>query len=124
MIFSIKLIFRKDVNKTMDKKQKVDIDYTNQAVPASARKGFGPMFVIMLGFTFFSASMWTGVDLANGLDLTGFMLAILIGGIILAAYTGALGYIGCDSGLSFDLLSRRAFGSKGSYLPSAMIALT
>ena len=124
MTFSIKLIHRKEVNKTMDKKQKVDIDYTNQAVPASARKGFGAMFVIMLGFTFFSASMWTGVDLANGLDLTGFMLAILIGGIILAAYTGALGYIGCDSGLSFDLLSRRAFGAKGSYLPSAMIALT
>ena len=50
--------------------QKVDIDYTNEAVPQTSRKGFGAMFVIMLGFTFFSASMWTGVDLANGLDLT------------------------------------------------------
>jgi len=110
----------------MDNKQtkKVDIDYANEAVPASARKGFIPMFAIMLGFTFFSASMWTGVDLANGLDFAGFMGAILIGGVILAAYTGALGYIGCDTGLSFDLLSRRAFGTKGSYLPSAMIALT
>ena len=104
--------------------KKVDIDYTNEAVPASARKGFGPMFVIMLGFTFFSASMWTGVDLANGLDLKGFMLAILIGGVILAAYTGALGYIGCDTGLSFDLLSRRAFGKNGSKLPSVMIGIT
>ena len=104
--------------------KKVDIDYTNEAVPASARKGFAPMFVIMLGFTFFSASMWTGVDLANGLDLKGFMLAILIGGVILAAYTGALGYIGCETGLSFDLLSRRAFGKAGSKVPSAMIALT
>ena len=104
--------------------QKVDIDYTNEPVPQGARKGFLAMFVIMLGFTFFSASMWTGVDLANGLDLTGFIWALLIGGAILAVYTGALGYIGCDSGLSFDLLSRRAFGSKGSYLPSAMIALT
>ena len=104
--------------------KKVDIDYTNEAVPASARKGFAPMFVIMLGFTFFSASMWTGVDLANGLDLKGFLLAILIGGVILAAYTGALGYIGCETGLSFDLLSRRAFGKAGSKVPSAMIALT
>ena len=107
-----------------DQNKKVDIDYTNEPVPSSARKGFGAMFVIMLGFTFFSASMWTGVDLANGLDLNGFIWAILLGGIILAAYTGALGYIGCDSGLSFDLLSRRAFGAKGSYLPSAMIGLT
>jgi len=104
--------------------KKVDVDYTNEVVPLKARKGFLPMFAIMLGFTFFSASMWTGVDLANGLDLKGFMLAVLIGGIILAAYTGALGYIGCKTGLSYDLLSRRAFGKNGSKLPSAMIGLT
>lgn len=110
------------MSKTQSKK--ADIDYVSEAVPQSARKGFASMFVIMLGFTFFSASMWTGVDLANGLDLGGFTAAILIGGAILAAYTGALGYIGCDTGLSFDLLSRRAFGARGSYLPSAMIALT
>ncbi|MBR5799195.1 MAG: cytosine permease [Lachnospiraceae bacterium] len=104
--------------------KKVDVDYTNEVVPSKARKGFLPMFAIMLGFTFFSASMWTGVDLANGLDLKGFILAILIGGVILAAYTGALGYIGSQTGLSYDLLSRRAFGKAGSKLPSAMIGLT
>ena len=104
--------------------KKVDVDYTNEVVPVKAHKGFLPMFAIMLGFTFFSASMWTGVDLANGLDFKGFMLAVLIGGIILAAYTGALGYIGCKTGLSYDLLSRRAFGKNGSKLPSAMIGLT
>ncbi len=102
----------------------VDVDYTSERVPAQARRGFWPMFFIMLGFTFFSASMWTGVDLANGLDLRGFIMVILLGGVILAAYTGALGYIGAKTGLSFDLLARRAFGAKGSYLPSAMIALT
>ena len=106
------------------KPQTVDVDYTAERVPASARKGFWAMFFIMLGFTFFSASMWTGVSLAQGLDLKGFVYAILFGGIILAAYTGSLGYIGCETGLSFDLLSRRAFGVKGSYLPSALIALT
>ena len=74
-------------------KTTVDVDYTAERVPARARKGFWPMFFIMLGFTFFSASMWTGVDLANGLDLNGFVCAILLGGVILAAYTGALGYI-------------------------------
>lgn len=107
-----------------EQNKKVDVDYTNEVVPAKARKGFLPMFAIMLGFTFFSASMWTGVDLANGLDLKGFLLAILIGGVILAAYTGALGFIGCKTGLSYDLLSRRAFGKTGSKIPSAMIGLT
>ena len=124
MTFSIKLIYRKEVNKTMDKKQKVDIDYTNQAVPSSARKGFGAMFVIMLGFTFFSASMWAGQELAMGLDFWGFIGALLVGGAILGMYTGLLGYVGAKTGLSMDLLAQRSFGIKGSYLSSAMISFT
>ena len=43
------------------KKEHFDIDYTFERVPETNRKGFWSMFVIMLGFTFFSASMWTGV---------------------------------------------------------------
>ena len=104
--------------------QHKDTDYSFEAVPQKARKGFLPMFFIMLGFTFFSASMSVGAKLGNGLDLSGFVWAVLIGGMILAAYTGALGFIGSESGLSFDLLARRSFGRFGSYLPSAMISLT
>lgn len=45
----------------------VDIDYEDQAVPKEGRKGFLTMFMIMLGFTFFSASMWVGQqDLISG----------------------------------------------------------
>ena len=87
-------------------------------------RDLGPMFFIMLGFTFFSASMSVGAKLGNGLGLNGFIWSVLLGGAILACYTGVLGYIGCDSGLSFDLLAQRSFGRYGSYLPSAMIGLT
>ena len=38
------------------------------------------MFVIMLGFTFFSASMSVGAKMANGLDFSGFVWAVIIGG--------------------------------------------
>jgi cytosine permease len=82
------------------------------------------MFMVMLGFTFFSASMWVGQKLAEGLDFWGFIWALLLGGIILGAYTGALGWIGAESGLTLDMLARRSFGEKGSYLPSAMISFT
>ncbi|MBO6013771.1 MAG: cytosine permease, partial [Bacteroidales bacterium] len=102
----------------------VDNDYTFESVPGDARKKFWPMFFIMLGFTFFSASMSVGAKLGNGLDLSGFIWSILLGGLILACYTGVLGYVGSKSGLSFDLLAQRSFGSIGSYLPSAMIGLT
>jgi len=106
------------------KQQHVDLDYSLEAVPSTARKGFWAMFVIMLGFTFFSASMSVGAKMANGLDLSGFVWAILIGGVILGAYTGVLAYIGSKTGLGLDLLAHRSFGAFGSYLPSALISFT
>lgn len=108
----------------MAKNQKIDADYTTGKVCAQDRRNVLSMFMIMMGFTFFSASMWTGQKLASGLDFNGFIQALILGGIILGAYTGALGYIGAESGLSLDLLAQRSFGVKGSWLPSAMIAFT
>ena len=106
------------------KQQHVDADYSLEAVPMSARKGFGSMFVIMMGFTFFSASMSAGAKMANGMGLGSFIWALLCGSLFLGVYTGLLAYIGGDTGLSFDLLAHRSFGKFGSYLPSAMIAIT
>ena len=106
------------------KDQHIDRDYVFERVPQTSRKGFWPMLFIMLGFTFCSSSMTVGAKLGNGLDLYGYLFSTMIGGIVLAAYTGALGYIGSSSGLSFDHLAQRAFGIFGSYLPSAMIAIT
>ena len=104
--------------------QKVDIDYSETAVPQSARRGIVTMFMIMLGFTFFSASMWAGQELADGLNLGGFIASLILGGVILGLYTGLLGYVGAKTGMSLDLLARKAFGIKGSFLPSAMISFT
>ncbi len=108
----------------MSNKPKTDADYTTSPVDAAGRKSNLSMFMVMLGFTFFSASMWVGQQLAAGLDWWGFVWALLLGGLILAAYTGALGWIGAESGLSLDMLARRSFGTKGSWLPSAMISFT
>jgi len=104
--------------------QKFDVDYTSKAVDRAGRKSTLSMFMVMLGFTFFSASMWVGQQLAAGLNFSGFVWALLLGGLILAAYTGSLGFIGAESGLSLDMLARKSFGVKGSWLPSAMISFT
>lgn len=103
---------------------KKDYDFSCSAVPSEARRGTLTMFMIMFGFTFFSASMWVGQNLAQGLDFMGFVWSVLLGGLILGAYTGALGYIGAETGLSLDLLAQHSFGRKGSWLPSAMISFT
>ena len=44
----------------MSTKTKVDFDYTAGKVAQVGRKSNLSMFMIMLGFTFFSASMWVG----------------------------------------------------------------
>ncbi|MCR5407674.1 MAG: cytosine permease [Bacteroidales bacterium] len=108
----------------MSKNKGIDADYTSKAVDRAGRKSNLSMFMVMLGFTFFSASMWVGQQLAAGLTFSGFVWALLLGGLILAAYTGALGWIGAESGLSLDMLAHRSFGNKGSWLPSAMISFT
>ena len=108
----------------MSKNKGIDADYTSKAVDRAGRKSNLSMFMVMLGFTFFSASMWVGQQLAAGLNFSGFVWALLLGGLILAAYTGALGWIGAESGLSLDMLAHRSFGKKGSWLPSAMISFT
>ena len=73
-----------------EQEKKVDIDYTASKVPVTARRSLLTMFMIMLGFTFFSASMWVGQNLSNGLDFPGFLGALVVGGIyfFLCQYVG------------------------------------
>ena len=104
--------------------KKPDVDFTSSKVTPEGRKSNLSMFMVMLGFTFFSASMWAGQNLAAGLNFGRFIGAIILGGIILGAYTGALGFIGAKTGLTLDMLAHRSFGRKGSWLPSAMISFT
>ena len=50
-------------------------DFEHSAVTDEARCGFLPMLAVMLGFTFFSASMVVGVKMANGLSFGRFAAA-------------------------------------------------
>ena len=78
-------------------------DFEQSLVPQEQRKNFWSMFVVMLGFTFFSASMWTGASMGSGLTLKGFVLAMLAGNLILGIYTSVLAYIAASTGLSVHL---------------------
>ncbi|GLR76712.1 cytosine permease [Aliivibrio sifiae] len=101
-----------------------DNDFSLGPVPKCARKGVVSLTLVMLGLTFFSASMWTGGALGTGLSFNDFFLAVLIGNLILGIYTSFLGYIGASTGLSTHLLARFSFGSKGSWIPSLLLGGT
>ncbi|MDD3856511.1 MAG: cytosine permease [Methanoculleus sp.] len=100
-------------------------DYPLSAVPGSVRQGFWPISLVLLGFTFFSATMWGGAEIGVAFrfwpDLA---LIILCGSAILAAYVTGLGYVGYRSGLSTVLSARFAFGDAGSRWSDALLGLT
>ena len=108
----------------MKQKQHEDHDFSLGVVAQSHKKGFLAMLVVMLGFTFFSASMLSGGTLGTSMDLKNFFIAVFIGNVILCVYTGLLAYIAGDTGLSTHLLARYSFGEKGSYLVSFLLGAT
>jgi cytosine permease len=108
----------------MKTKGRVDNDFALGHVSDSHQKGFLPMMVVMLGFTFFSASMWAGGKLGTGLTALQLIGAVMAGNLILGCYTAFLAAIAARTGLSTHLLARYSFGEKGSYLPSLLLGLT
>jgi cytosine permease len=80
---------------------------------------------VLIGFTFFSATMWGGASIGVAFppwpDLA---LIILAGSAILTAYVAGLGYVGYKSGLSTVLSARFAFGDAGSRWPDLLLAFT
>lgn len=100
-------------------------DYALEPVPASARRGLLAMSSVMLGFTFFAASMWTGGTLGMGFRIwPDLILVILFGNLILGVYGAFLGYAASTTNLSTHILARYAFGVHGSKIPSFMLAFT
>ena len=110
---------------TKQKLQAEDSEYSLSAVPSAKKtQGLWAAMVVLVGFTFFTPSMTAGGNLGLGMNLTGFLLSMIIGNAFLGVYCGTLGYIGQRTGLTLDLLAHRSFGDKGSFLPSALISFT
>ncbi|ONI46313.1 cytosine permease [Candidatus Epulonipiscioides gigas] len=107
-----------------NKEDFMDKDFAFEPVPSNAKKGFWPILSIMIGFTFFSASMLSGGALGIGLEFQNFIISVLVGNLILCIYTSLLAYISSDTGLSVHLLSKYSFGEKGSYLVSILLGGT
>ncbi|WP_405348870.1 cytosine permease [Ruminobacter amylophilus] len=101
-----------------------DADYSFTPVPLNARKGFWPLLFVMVGFAFNSTGMAVGAKIGVGTNPHSFITAMLLGGLFLSAFTGVLGYIGSRTGMTYDQLCRRAYGSKAFIIPSAMLAVT
>lgn len=95
-----------------------------QAMTESNAKGFLVTLSVMVGFTYFSPSMTAGGALGLGLTFPKFLMAIMLGNLFLAVYTGVLAHIGQKTGETLDELAQHAFGKKGALLASVLIGFT
>ncbi len=100
-------------------------DYSLTPVPEQSRRGLISMSAVMLGFTLFAASMWTGGKLGEGFRLwPDLIVVVLAGNLILGVYGALLGYAAAKTNISTHLLAQYSFGRVGSKLPSLMLAVT
>ena len=99
-------------------------DYPLSEVPASARRGLLSTSMVLLGFTFFTATMWAGGSLGAAFALNELLWIIVIGNLLLGGYAAALAYIACKSGLNSVLMGRLCFGEKGSRLSDFVLGFT
>ncbi|KLO21466.1 cytosine permease [Marinitoga sp. 1197] len=100
-------------------------DFPLVEVPISERKGFWSISVVLLGFTFFTATMWAGGNLGVSFKFwPDLMLLIVAGNLLLGLYVAILGYIAFKTGLSTVLLGRYSFGDWGSKWPDFILGFT
>jgi cytosine permease len=99
-------------------------DYPLSEVPTSARRGLLSISLVLLGFTFFTATMWAGGTLGAAFPFGELLVVITIGNLLLGSYAAALGFIAYKSGLNTLLMGRFCFGEKGSKLSDFILGFT
>ncbi len=99
-------------------------DYPLSEVPNTERKGLLSISVVLLGFTFFTATMWAGGSLGKAFSFQELLWVIFIGNLILGSYAATLAYIASKSGLNSVLMGRFCFGEIGSKLSDFVLGFT
>jgi len=99
-------------------------DYPLMEVPKNKRRGLLPMAFILLGFTFFTATMWAGGTLGTAFSFSKLLLVIFVGNLLLGIYASFLAFIAYKSGLNSVLMGRFCFGEIGSKLSDFILGFT
>lgn len=99
-------------------------DFPLTEVPASSRKSLWSTSIVLLGFTFFTATMWGGGSLGVAFKFTDLLWVTTLGNFLLGAYVAILGYIAYKSGLNSVLMARFSFGDYGSKWPDFVLGFT
>lgn len=99
-------------------------DFPLSEVPMESRKSLWSTSVVLLGFTFFTATMWGGGSLGVAFPFWDLIGIVALGNLLLGAYVAILGLIAFRTGLNSVLLARFSFGDWGSKWPDFALGFT
>ncbi len=98
-------------------------DYEREPVPEHLRRGWFQMGMVWTGVGVCIAALMLGGILGAGLTLTQAIAASLGGAIVLGIISAICAAVGAHTHLSTPMISKFAFGEKGSYLVALVLAL-
>lgn len=94
-------------------------------LPDRDRQGMFSMMVVLLGFTFFTSTMFAGGQIGPHYKFfPDLMYVIILGNLLLGLYVAGLGYIAQRTGYNSAVLARYSFGDQGSKLVDVLFAFT
>ncbi len=100
-------------------------DYPLSEVPESARQTALSLAWVLLGFTFFTATMWAGGSVGAAFRFWPDLIALVVAGnLLLGVYVALLALASARTGLSTILLCRFAFGRVGAGWPDLLLGFT
>lgn len=111
---------------TPNQKSEIDDldDYSLTEVPPDQKRSTFSIMMVLAGICVVVSGMFKGAALASGLSLMEVVLVTLAGNTILFIYSGLIGAIGANHGVSTTVIARHAFGRMGANVIGACLALT
>lgn len=104
-------------------RQAVVRDYEREPVPEHVRKNWLQMGMVWIGVGLCIPAFMLGGAVGAGLTLGQAFAAIFLGSLVLTVVSSLVSVIGARTNLSAAMLSRFAFGERGSYLVALVMAL-
>ena len=90
-------------------------------MPLGQRKSVFSIVMVLLGFTFFTGTMFAGGSLGVAFSIKDMLWIAVMGNVLLACYAAALGFISAKTGLNALLMGRFCFGQVGSKLSDMLL---
>jgi len=102
----------------------VNEDFPLSAVPQGRRQNFWSLAVVLLGFTYYTGTMFAGGTIGAGFDFKTLVWVILLGNLILGGYSAVLAWIAAKTGLTTVLMARHSFGKYGAKWVDFLLGFT